>query len=148
MLAAILRFMPKIGPFRKLTFNVPTSQTEDLYVQSINTTVDQYQTLLAEVGSDRLALPDYDLDSGQPTKAAEYSLADETYAQLLTQLSEHKFDQTSPQLRDNILEFYSNLSAPIVTKKDRARWQKVLAALDDLKSATPIPTRKEEVGVQ
>jgi hypothetical protein len=139
ILAAIMRFMPKIGPFKKLSFNIPTSQTEDLYIKSIDTTVDRYQVLLTDVGTEALALPDYDLDSGRPTKAAEYSLADETYAQLLTQLSEHKFNQTSPQLRDNILQFYSDLSAPILTKKDQARWQSVLTALEALKLATPVP---------
>jgi hypothetical protein len=38
--SAILRYMPKIGPFRALAFNNPTQQTEDLYFKSINTTVD------------------------------------------------------------------------------------------------------------
>jgi hypothetical protein len=55
------------------------------------------------------------------------------------QLSEHKFSQTSPQLRDNILQFYSDLSAPILTKKDQGRWQSVLTALEELKSVTPVP---------
>ncbi len=85
-------------------------------------------------------LPNCDLDSGNHTKAAEYSLTDDTYAKLLAQLSERKFDQTSPELRENILQFYSDLSVPIETKKDRARWQAVLTALDQLKSAAPAPT--------
>ncbi len=61
-------------------------------------------------------LPNCDLDSGNQTKAAEYSLTDETYAKLLAQLSERKFDWNSPELRDNILQFYSDLSVPIETK--------------------------------
>ena len=77
---------------------------------------------------------------GNLTKAAEYSLTDDTYAQLLEQLAKRKFDLTSPDLRDNILQFYSDLSAPIETKKDNDRWQNVLTSLDQLKSATPIPT--------
>src|SRR5580693_2864587 len=40
--SVILRYMPKIGPFKALAFNNPTAQTEDLYFKSINTTVDQY----------------------------------------------------------------------------------------------------------
>jgi hypothetical protein len=45
-------------------------------------------------------------------------------------------------LRDNILHFYSDLSAPIETKKDEAHWQAVLSALDQLKSLAPaaVPT--------
>jgi hypothetical protein len=140
VLAALLRFMPKIGPFKKLQFNSPTPQTEDLYIQSINLTVDQYRALLKEAGSNKLALANSDLDSGEATKAGEYSLADDTYAQLLDQLSKQKFNQTSAELRENVLEFYSDLSAPIDTKKNPERWQAVLAALDLLKSMAPAQT--------
>ena len=82
-------------------------------------------------------LPNRDLDTGNETKAAEYSLTDDTYAQLLAQLSERKFDQMHLALRDNILQFYSDLSVPIETKKDQARWQGVLMSLDQLRLITP-----------
>ena len=140
ILSTLLRYMPKIGPFRGLAFKSPTPQTEDLYIKSINTTVDQYRALLEEVRTNSLVLADDDLDTGNETKAAEYSLTDETYAQLLAQLSERKFDRTSPELRENILQFYSDLSAPIETKKDPARWHTVLTELDQLKSIVPAPT--------
>jgi hypothetical protein len=140
ILSTLLRYIPKIGPFKGMAFNNPTPQTEDLYFKSINTTVDQYRAFLEEVRTDTLALPNSDLDTGQTTKAAEYSLTDDTYATLLTQLSERKFEGTSPSLRDNILQFYSDLSASIVTKNDRVRWQGVLTALDQLRSAAPAST--------
>jgi hypothetical protein len=139
ILSTLLRYMPKIGPFKKLAFNNPTPQTEDLYIKSINTTVDQYRAFLEQVRSDALALPNRDLDSGSMTAPAEYTLADDTYAQLLAQLSERKFNQTSPELRDNLLQFYSDLALPIETKKDQVRWQGVLTALDQLKAVTPEP---------
>ena len=139
ILATLLRYMPKIGPFKGLAFNNPTPQTEDLYIKSINTTVDQYRTLLEEVRTDTLVLANCDLDSGQVTQAAEYSLADDTYAKLLTQLSDGKFDLTSPELRDNILQFYSDLSVPIETKKDGVRWQAVLTELGQLNAVSPVP---------
>ena len=119
-----------------MAFNNPTPRTEDLYFKSINTTVDQYRVFLEEVRSDSLVLPNCDLDSGNPTKAAEYSLTDDAYAKLLAQLSERKFDLTSPELRDNILQFYSDPSAAIETKRDQIKWRNVLASLDQLKSMT------------
>ncbi len=140
ILSTLLRYMPKIGPFKGLAFNNPTPQTEDLYFKSINTTVDHYRAFLEEVRGDELVLPNCDLDSGNVTKAAEYSLTDETYATLLAQLSERKFDGTSPELRDNILKFYSDLSVQIETKKDGVRWRAVLTELDQLKSVPPVPT--------
>ena len=140
IVAVLLRYMPKIGPFKGLAFNNPTPQTEDMYIKSINTTVDQYRAFLEEVRTDTLVLPNCDLDSGQPTKAAEYSLTDDTYAKLLGQLSSRKFDRTTPELRANILDFYSDLSASIETKKNQNDWKNVLTELDQLKSATPVPT--------
>jgi hypothetical protein len=140
ILSTLLRYMPRIGPFKGLAFNNPTPKTEDLYFKSINTTVDQYRAFLEEVRTDSLVLPNCDLDSGNATKAAEYSLTDDTYATLLAQLSERKFEGTSPALRDNVLQFYSDLSVPIETKKDQHLWEGVLAALDQLKSAPPVPT--------
>ena len=141
LLAALLRFIPKAGPFKGLGFNNPTPRTEDLYIKSINTTVDQYQLYLREVHARNLVLPNRDLDDGIATKAAEYTLADETYANLLARLSSQKFDGTSPQLRDNILEFYSDLSLQIETQKDPARWQAVLTNLGELKATGPSPAQ-------
>ena len=140
ILSTLLRYMPKIGPFKGLAFNNPTPQTEDLYIKSINTAVDQYRAFLEQARTDTLVLDNRDFDSGQPTKAAEYSLTDVTYAKLLARLADHKFDLASPELRDNILQFYSDLSVPIETKKDAVRWQAVLTELDQLKSVAPVPT--------
>ena len=142
ILSTLVRYMPRIGPFKGLAFKNPTRQTEDLYIKSINATVDQYRHLLEEVDTTTLTtlvLPNCDLDSGQPTKAAEYSLADNAYAKLLGQLSERKFDRTSPELRANILDFYSDLSAPIEMRKDEDDWKNVLSELDQLKAITPTP---------
>jgi uncharacterized protein (DUF433 family) len=133
--AVVLRFVPKIGPFKGLDFNDPTAHTEDLYFKSINTTVDQYRLYLREVRAGAPELPNRDFDTGKPTVAAEYTLADQSYAKLLGRLSQTHFAQTSPELRDNILSFYSDLSLPLETKKDPLRWQSVLSSLDQLKQA-------------
>jgi hypothetical protein len=59
---------------------------------------------------------------------------------LLARLSERKFDLTSRELRANILDFYSDLSAPLDTKNDLDDWTSVLSELDQLKSMTPVAT--------
>ena len=139
LFSILLRYMPKIGPFKALAFNNPTPQTEDMYFKSINTTVDQYRIFLEQVRAGSLELANDDFDTGKETKAAEYSLTDETYAKLLGQLAKRKFDLTSPDLRDNILNFYSDLTLPLETKKDSTRWQSVLASLDQLRLVNPTP---------
>jgi uncharacterized protein (DUF433 family) len=140
LMAVLLQYMPKIGPFRAMAFDSPTAQTEDLYFKSINSTVDQYRALLKQVGTDSLVLPNRDFDTGNATKAAEYSLTDDSYAKLLGRLSDRKFDRATPELKANIVEFYSDLSASFETKKDAGRWQNVLKSLAGLQSATPSTT--------
>jgi hypothetical protein len=139
-LSALLHYFPKIGPFKALAFNNPTPQTEELYFKSINMSVDQYRAFLEQIRADVLLVPNRDLDDGKGTKAGEYSLTDDTYAKLLARLSERKFELTTIDLRANILTFYSDLSAPLETKKDTPRWQNVLTQLDQLKSVTLVPT--------
>jgi hypothetical protein len=134
IMSTLLRYMPKIGPFKGMAFNSPTPQTEELYFKSINTTVDQYRVFLEQVRTDSLVLPDFDLDSGVATRPGEYSLTDAAYAKLLGQLSEKQFAKTSPELRANILGFYSDLSVAYETKNVISDWQSVLKSLDQLKA--------------
>jgi hypothetical protein len=138
-MAVMFRYMPKVGPFKGLGFNSPTPQTEDMYIKSIDATVARYNGFLKDEGAGKLLLPNSDLDSGNVTKAGEYSLADTTYADLLEKLSAQKFDQTSPELRDNILGFYSDLTLPIADKSDQVKWQSVLNHIDELRALTPAP---------
>ncbi len=135
-LAAILRIFPKIGPFRGLDIMGPNPQTEDLYIKSINKTYDDYRRLLTQAKAEPPKLSDRDLDTGEPTFAAEYSLADDAFAKLLTQLADKKFAQAAPDLRSDLLAFYAD-PAKLTSKKDQARRQKVQAALEQLKSAPP-----------
>ena len=139
VLSVLLHYLPKIGPFKAMAFKNPTAKTEEMYFKSINTTVDQYRAYLEELRTDTLQLSNIDFDTGKKTKAAEYTLTDDSYAKLLANLSERKFDRTSPELRQNILDFYGDLSAPIDTKKDSAAWQAVLTSLDQLKTLTLVP---------
>jgi len=143
ILAFFLRFVPKIGPFKALDFKIPTRQTEDLYIASVNHTVDDYKQHLGEVKQKDLHLTNTDFDTGRPTHAGEYKLTDKTYAHLLDQLAKHNFDQTRPDLRDNILAFYKDSSAPIATKKKPDAWQKTQEQLQRLRELSITPQIKQ-----
>jgi len=142
ILAFILRLIPKIGPFKALAFEIPTTQTEDMYVKSVDKTVENYAGLLREVGSDNLHWPNTDCDTGRPPRAGEYVLSDKTYARLLHTLSDQGLDQLTPELREDILAFYATAAAPSATKKDRKAWLRTLNELDELKAEPPraVPT--------
>jgi hypothetical protein len=133
LLAVILEVVPKIGPFKALDFKIPTSQTEDLYVASVDHTLDNYKSLLHDVGRKTFSLPDTDFDTGKLTRAGEYKLSDTSYAYLLDKLAEHNFENTSPELRANILAFYGDPNAPVATRSDADAWQKTQDELQRLR---------------
>jgi hypothetical protein len=137
ILAFFLKFIPKIGPFKALDFTIPTRRTEDLYIASVNRTLDNYRTLLIEVRKKDLHLPNTDFDTGHMTDAAEYPLSDEAYARLLDYLARSDFLGLTPELRENILTFYRDQNAPGATKKKAAAWEKTREELDRLRSVTP-----------
>lgn len=60
---------------------------------------------------------------------------------MLAKLANRKFENLTPELRQNILAFYTDPAAPIATKKDRDDWQKTVRALDQLK-ATRVQARQ------
>jgi hypothetical protein len=135
LLAFFLKIVPKVGPFKALAFKIPTTQAEDMYVKSINKTVDDYGALLREQKAGQLTIADLDFDTGRETRAGEYSLADKTYAHLLDDLAKHNFDQASPELRQNILSFYADVNAPIATKKNAKAWRITQEELNKLKES-------------
>ena len=139
VLAFVLRIVPKVGPFKALAFKVPTTQTEDMYVKSINNTVDDYSAELRRQKAGELKLPDMDFDTGRPTRAGEYSLADKAYARLLDDLAKHNFDNASPELRQNILSFYGDPNAQVATKKNAKAWKTTQEELDKLKASNTNP---------
>src|SRR5579863_10739001 len=137
ILAFFLRFMPKVGPFKALDFKIPTQKTEDLYIASVDHTIENYKGLLAEVQKKDLALTNTDFDTGRMTHAGEYGLTDNAYAHLLDRLAQKNFDQISPELREDILAFYGDPNAPLSTKRNTAAWEKTQGELQRLKAFDP-----------
>jgi len=133
LLAFFLKIVPKVGPFKAVAFKIPTTQAEDMYIKSVNKTVDDYGALLRQQKQAQLRLADMDFDTGRETRAGEYSLADKTYAHLLNDLAKHDFVDATPQLRQNILSFYSDPNTPITTKKDSKAWRTAQEELEKLK---------------
>jgi zinc dependent phospholipase C len=133
VLAFILRIIPKVGPASALDFMVPTTQTEDMYIKSVNQTMDNYKKLLAEASSRQSKFVDTDCDTGAHTRPAEYPLADDTYEHLLLDLDKGKFSQLTPELRSNIVAFYSDPNAPLHGKQNGKGWKRAEQALQELK---------------
>src|SRR5207237_7446137 len=57
VLAFLWRVIPKVGPARALAFKVPSTKAVDLYIKSVNQTLDNYNSLLRQVRGANFDLP-------------------------------------------------------------------------------------------
>ena len=136
LLACLIRVLPRVGRLRALRFETPTPAVEKLFMTSFNATLDRYMELLAAQKAGRLKLLNENFDVGARTPAGKYSLNDRTYAQLLHKMK-GRYAEMPRELRQDILAFYKDPTAPNTTKSDAAEWAKVLAELETLKGVSP-----------
>jgi Zinc dependent phospholipase C len=108
-LAFVYRLLPKIGPFRALSFSVPTPEAERLFLASFATTRERFKQSLDALAAGRLHLVNTDFDTGRPATRGEYALADDTYDELLGKLADHGFATVSDSLRANVIAYYRDI---------------------------------------
>ena len=135
LLAGFVFIVPKIGPLSDLAIKIPTPETEEWYLKSVNHTVDVYRDLLAKMKNrvdSPLSLANLDLDTGEMTKPGSYPLSDKTYAELLRRLTANPERIVPVRLKKNILDYYSDPKAPLSTKKNKKEWEQVTAELQIL----------------
>ena len=108
LLAILVFIVPKIGAASDLAIKIPTHETEEWYLSSMNRTVDQFRAilhnLLTEKNPDRLA--NLDLDTGERVRLGDYALADKTYTELLARLTSKPRLGVPPELKRNLLDYY------------------------------------------
>ncbi len=142
VLAVIVKIVPKIGPAAMLAIKIPDRHIEEMYIESVNHTVDTYIAALNRVRenpSETLMLENRDLDTGARVKPGAYALTDKTYAALLDRLTS-KPGRVIPQpLQEDILDYYADPGAPNVVKKDRDAWARVQRELPILKQMQTTP---------
>ncbi|GAB2959297.1 hypothetical protein GCM10027048_28310 [Hymenobacter coalescens] len=125
----IIRVLPKIGPLRPFAFKLPTPEAQQLFKQSFNDVMSDYCQALTQTreaqATHPAALPNYDFDTGRPTKVGEYALADETYGEWVRKLAKDKFAAVSAPVQSNILAFFDG--APHLPRAADEKDQKTLA---------------------
>jgi zinc dependent phospholipase C len=137
-LTLLVRVPLKLGLLKSLDFDVPTPETEKLFVESMRVMRDVYQRLLGEIDTGRLALTNLNFDTGRPTRPGEYALADHTYAKLLDLLAKDNFKGMTPALKAHLLAYYAADEKPLATKKDKRERQTVIRNLEKLQATSPI----------
>ena len=95
-------------------------------------------------------VPNRDLDTGLVVKPGGYPLTDRTYAELLGMITQHPEKVIPNQLKHDLLDYYADPNAPIMTKKDPQKWEQVQANLKTLETMKtigeldPLPLEIEE----
>jgi hypothetical protein len=140
VLAFLYRILPKFGPLRVLTFRTPTPQTEKLFEESFNVTLDRYRVLLASLrASGEVALPNDNFDVGETTPWGKYRLGDEACGQLLDRLAENDFVDAPPLLRADLLQFFASPDVPPSDKLSEKARTRLRADVQKLENAGVAP---------
>ncbi len=143
-LAFLFKLVPKVGPLKALALRTPTPETERLFEASFNVSVGHYRRLLREVGEGHLVLTNDNFDVGEVTPPGKYSKADMTYAALLDRLAQSRFSTVPPQLETDILQYFSDPTAPYAVRKNPKEWARVQQELATLRQMTPQLTDSNE----
>ncbi|MBB5059165.1 hypothetical protein HDF16_003888 [Granulicella aggregans] len=150
VLAFFIGILPKVGPLKSLQVKVPDAAQQDLYLKSINHTVDRYDHYLEAMTQQTASvttvmtapeLKEIDLDTGHPAQFGEYQLADESYGGLLDLLLHDPKTQMKADVRQSFVDFYSKRSQPEWYAKKPKVWEKLqvdLKAFDATGAANAI----------
>ena len=136
-LGVLYRILPKVGPLKPLSFKAPTPEAAELFAKSFRDATAKFRTEVNDLKDRKFEVANANFDTGRPSRFGDYSLADETYGELLDRLSDHKFQGTPVALTRNIVSFYGDGPGPSVKdKRVRKRWTKVERTLEELRGAS------------
>ncbi len=142
MLAWTIAILPKVGPLSMLAIRGPSTQTHELYLESLNNATEALQRLLTTWSTSGASLPNRDLDTGDRVRPGSYRLTDETYAKLLDTLTHDSQRPLPTGLKPVVLEYYADPAAPISTKKNAKDWARVQEELAVLQRMDTVPDRR------
>jgi hypothetical protein len=132
LLAIVVFIVPKIGAASDLAIKIPTPDTEEWYLRSVNHTVDVLRGSLDKLKADfetPLALANIDLDTGDRVKRGDYPLTDETYLRLLKRITSKPERVVPRDLKKNILAFYAGAATGTGERPEVAQELQVLEGM-------------------
>ena len=145
-IGVLYTILPKVGPLRPLAFKAPTPEAAELFAKSFRDATARFRAEVNDLKDRTFEIRNINFDTGEPSRFGNYSLADETYGELLHRLADHRFQGTPVALTRNIVSFYGDGPGPAVQdKKVRKRWAKVERTLQDLRQ---VSDRRAAAGVE
>jgi hypothetical protein len=137
ILSLLLKVLPPIGPIRAVKLKMPTPAVEKLFMNSFDRSAHQLSRAIDHAMDQSLQLDSKNYDVGVVTPAGVYRLDDDVQAYWLDLLARKHFTTVTPAIRTELLAYYSNLDAPVATKRDSKKWQQLLSELQLLKASAP-----------
>jgi hypothetical protein len=131
LLAILVFIVPKIGAASDLAIKIPTHDTEEWYLSSVNRTVDQFRAILHNLLTDKNPnrLANLDLDTGERVRFGDYALADKAYTELLARLTSKPRLGVPADLKRNLLEYYQGALAITEVNDPRTAQLEALKAM-------------------
>jgi hypothetical protein len=123
--AGFIFILPKVGALKLLAIKGPTTQTEYLYIKSVNRSINVLRRVLDDYDHVDRYLSNRDLDTGAFVKPGTYGPTDKTYAKLLAVITRNPDNIVPLQLKHDLVEYYADPQAPIITKENPDQWAKV-----------------------
>jgi len=142
-LAFLVKLFPKVGPLKVLKLRTPTPETEHKFEASFNAALDRYKLLLTQTRTGTPDIPNDNFDTGGVTPPGVYFMNDDVHAELIEKLAKQNFAGITPDLRAELLQYYSDPNAPNATKRKPKDWTKVQVALQQLKNTPATPQTAE-----
>ena len=137
VLGVLYRILPKIGPLKPLAFKAPTPEAAELFARSFRDASARFRAEINDLKDRSFEIANANFDTGRPSRFGDYSLADDTYRELLERLSDQKFQSMPVALRRHIVAFYGDGPGPSAQdKKVRKRWAKAEKVLEELRGAS------------
>ena len=100
---------PRSARRSDLAIKIPTHETEEWYLSSVNRTVDQFREILQNLLTAKNTapgLPTSILIPENASSSANYALADKTYTELLARLTSKPRLGVRADLKRNLLDYY------------------------------------------
>ncbi len=141
LLAIVVFLLPKVGAISDLAIKIPSPETQEWYLRSVNRTVDVFQEDLKNLlnkGEAGISFANLDLDTGARAHLGDYKLADQTYAELLARLTSRSQEKLSASLKQHLLEYYAEAS------KEENIPNSILSDIEKLRQMQPREPRHGE----
>jgi hypothetical protein len=99
--------------------------------------IDEYHKLLRQVKANDLRFANRNFDTGEPTRAGDYSLCDRTYVAYVFRLKDDNFRHLTPSVKADVLAYFRQ-GLPANGSIKNKDWKKLNAVLKELQNEPPV----------